>query len=103
MTLKKKKVAGSKERPRLVIYRSLNHIYAQIIDDLEGKTMVAASSMKIKGKGKKSERAKAVGQEIAKAAKTKGIEAVVFDRGRFPFHGRVKALADGAREGGLKF
>ncbi len=101
--MRKAKIKGSAARPRLVVYRSLTNIYAQIIDDEAGKTIVSASTIKIKNKGKKSELAKTAGMEIAKAAKTKGIEAVVFDRGGFPYHGRVKALAEGAREGGLKF
>lgn len=102
--MKKRKIIGSLSRPRLSVYRSLSQIYAQIIDDQEGKTLVSFSSLKLKSiKGKKSEIAKNVGYEIAKAALSKGIEAVVFDRGSFPYHGRVKALADGAREGGLKF
>jgi len=101
--LRKAKIKGSAVRPRLVVYRSLSNIYAQIIDDEAGKTLVSSSTIKSKSKAKKSDLAKIIGLEIAKAAKAKGIEAVVFDRGQFPYHGRVKALADGAREGGLKF
>jgi len=101
--LKKRKIIGSPERPRLSVYRSLGQIYAQIIDDSEGKTLASSSSLKLKVKGKKSEISKKVGLEIAKAAIAKGINTVVFDRGSFPYHGRVKALAEGAREGGLKF
>ena len=103
----RKKVIGTAERPRLNVYRSLNHIYAQVIDDLKGVTVVAASS----AQGKKGERvtggnvaaAKTVGKKIAELAKQKGITKVVFDRGGYIYHGRVKALADAAREAGLKF
>ena len=100
--MKKRKIIGKPERPRLSVYRSLGQMYAQIIDDADGKTLVAQSSLKLK-KGSKTEKAKAIGIELAKAALAKGISAVVFDRGSFPYHGRVKALAEGAREGGLKF
>jgi len=101
---KKRKIIGNKERPRLSVYRSLSQMYAQIVDDEESKTLVSFSSLKLKSaSGKKSEIAKKVGLEIAQMALLKGIESVVFDRGSFPYHGRVKALADGAREGGLKF
>ena len=103
----KRKVIGNQERPRLSVYRSLAHIYAQVIDDLKGKTLAAASSLTLAGKGKKklskTEQAKAVGMNVAAAAKTAGIEKVVFDRGRFLYRGRIKLLADSAREGGLKF
>jgi large subunit ribosomal protein L18 len=103
----RKKILGTAQRPRLNIYRSLNHIYVQLIDDLQGATLVAANS----AEGKKGERriggnlaaAKAVGKAIAERAKGKGIEKVVFDRGGYIYHGRVKALADAAREAGLKF
>jgi large subunit ribosomal protein L18 len=102
----RKKVLGTSERPRLNVYRSLNHIYVQVIDDLEGKTLVSASS----AEGKKESRtggnlaaAKNVGKTIAERAKAKGIDKVVFDRGGYIYHGRVKALADSAREAGLKF
>lgn len=104
----RKQVFGSPERPRLNIFKSLTGIYAQIIDDMDGKTLVSASSVdkelreKVKGM-KKSEQAKAIGQAIAERAKNKGISTVVFDRGGFRYTGRVKALADGAREGGLQF
>jgi len=101
---KKRKIIGNKKRPRLSVYRSLDNMYAQIIDDEEGKTLASFSSLKLKpASGKKTQIAKKVGLEIAKVALLKGIESVVFDRGSFPYHGRVKALADGAREGGLKF
>ncbi len=103
----RKKVKGTAERPRLNVYRSVNHIYVQLIDDLAGKTLIAASS----AVGKKGERkaggnlaaAKEIGKAIAEKAKAKGISKVVFDRGGYLYHGRVKALADAAREGGLQF
>jgi len=103
----RKKVMGTSERPRLNVYRSLNHIYVQVIDDLHGKTIVSAST----AEGKKGERrsggnlaaAKAIGKAVAERAKAKGIEKVVFDRGGYLYHGRIKALADAAREGGLQF
>ena len=99
------KISGTAARPRLNVFRSAKHIYAQIIDDVTGTTLAAASSMD-KGfgdNGGNKEAAKKVGQQIAEAAKAKGIEEVVFDRGGYLFHGRVKELAEGAREGGLKF
>jgi large subunit ribosomal protein L18 len=123
----RKKMQGTAERPRLNVYRSLNHIYVQVIDDLHGKTLVSASTaegQKAKGKktegkkaegheneGKKEQRptggnvasAKVVGKAIAERAKAKGVTKVVFDRGGYIYHGRVKALADAAREAGLKF
>jgi large subunit ribosomal protein L18 len=101
-------VAGTAERPRVSVFRSLSEIYAQVIDDTSGKTLVAASSVdkelreKI-GKLKKSEQAKEVGKALALRAKSKGIQQVVFDRGGYRYHGRVKALAEAAREAGLKF
>lgn len=101
-------VNGTTQRPRLNVFRSLSEIYAQVIDDSAGRTLAAASSVdhdlreKMKGL-KKSEQAKLVGQAVAERAKSKGIEAVVFDRGGFRYVGRIKALADGAREGGLQF
>ncbi len=90
-------------RLRLSVHRSLQHIYAQIIDDRKGQTLAAVSSKSLKLSGNKTEVAKKVGAAIAEAAKAKGIAQVVFDRGPFKYHGRVKALADGAREGGLEF
>lgn len=97
-------LAGTPERPRLVVFRSNKNISAQIVDDTVGNTLVAASSTeKGFGYGGNKDAAKRVGEEIAKRALAKGIEAVVFDRGGFLYHGRVKELADGAREGGLKF
>jgi large subunit ribosomal protein L18 len=105
--MKKRKIIGSQERPRLSVYRSLTNIYAQVIDDKTGRTLASASSLTLAGKGKKklskTEQAKAVGMNVAAAAKTAGIEKVVFDRGRFLYRGRIKLLADSAREGGLKF
>ena len=104
----RKRVTGTKERPRLNIYRSLSHLYAQIVDDENGKTVVAASTLDKELKesvktGGNVEAAKAVGGLIAKRAKKKRIKQVVFDRGGYQYHGRVKALADAAREGGLEF
>ena len=106
----RKKVVGTTERPRLSVYRSLSHMYAQIIDDFKGSTIAAASSLdkELKGKDKKSGKgnisaAKQVGELIAKKALKKGIKRVVFDRGGYLYHGRVKALADAARENGLEF
>ncbi|HZQ22673.1 MAG TPA: 50S ribosomal protein L18 [Terriglobales bacterium] len=103
----RKKVLGTAERPRLNVYRSLNHVYVQVIDDLSGKTLVSAST----AEGKKENRrtggnvsaSKQVGKAIAERAKAKGITKVVFDRGGYIYHGRVKALADAAREAGLQF
>ena len=90
--------------PRVSVFRSLNHIYAQIIDDMTQKTIVSCSSLEMQSiKGDKKAVAHAIGLELAKKAKTKGINEVVFDRGRFKFHGRVKSLADGLREGALNF
>ena len=104
----RKNLAGTAERPRLNVFKSLSGIYAQVIDDQSGHTLLSASTVdrdlreKVKGL-KKSEQAKLVGQVLAERAKSKGINAVVFDRGGFRYVGRVKALADGAREGGLQF
>lgn len=102
------KIAGTAARPRLNVFRSVTQIYAQVIDDGAGRTLAAASSVdrelrdRVKGL-KKSEQAKVVGQVVAERARSKGIQAVVFDRGGYKYIGRVKALADGARESGLKF
>lgn len=96
------KVMGTKERPRLCVFKSSSHIYAQVIDDEAGKVLASVSDLNIK-KGKKTDRATEVGKLIAKQSLAKKIEKVVFDRGGFVFHGRIKAVADGAREGGLKF
>ncbi len=97
------RVVGIAERPRLAVFKANRHIYAQLIDDTAGKTLVAASSAEVKTKGKKSDVAKEVGKMIATKAMVKNIKAVKFDRGGFPYHGRVKSLAEGAREGGLEF
>jgi large subunit ribosomal protein L18 len=103
------KVSGTPERPRLNVFRSSAHIYAQVIDDVAGRTLVSASDLEDEvvqkaGDGAaKTARATAVGQAIAERAKAAGIDSVTFDRGGFLYHGRVKAVADGAREGGLKF
>ena len=99
------KISGTPERPRLNVFRSGTNIYAQIIDDTKGVTLVSASSLEkgFEGSGSNCEAAKKVGEAVAQRAKDKGIEAVVFDRGGYLYHGRVKALAEGAREGGLQF
>ena len=97
----RKKVSGTSERPRLAIFRSNKEIYAQIIDDVAGNTLASASSSD--AKGTKTEQATVVGKLIAETAKKAGVDTVVFDRGGFLYHGRVKALADSAREAGLKF
>jgi large subunit ribosomal protein L18 len=105
----REKMLGTAERPRLNIYRSLNHIYAQVIDDTQGRTLVQASTSEGKKAGKTKvaggnlAAAKAVGKSIAERAKQKGVTKVVFDRGGYIYHGRVKALADAAREAGLQF
>jgi large subunit ribosomal protein L18 len=101
----RKTLAGTAERPRLVVFRSNTGIEAQLVDDLARKTLAAASSLHLKKsfKGDKTEQAAEVGKALAAAAKSAGIETAVFDRGGYLYHGRVKALADAAREGGLKF
>ena len=96
-------VSGTQARPRLSVFRSSGHIYAQLIDDEAGKTLAAASSKEVKTKGKKAELATEVGKMIAAKGLEKKVSAVVFDRGGYAYHGRVKALAEGAREGGLEF
>lgn len=104
----RKSVSGTPNRPRLSVFKSLSGIYAQVIDDVKGSTLVSASTVdkdlreQMKGL-KKTEQAKAIGKAVAERAKSQGIAAVVFDRGGFRYVGRVKALADGAREGGLQF
>ena len=102
----RKTMIGTADKPRLAVYRSLNHIYAQVIDDLEGHT-IAAASTRDKGMGLDKtgdvDAAKVVGQKLAERASAKGVKKVVFDRGGFQFHGRIKAVAEGAREGGLQF
>jgi large subunit ribosomal protein L18 len=98
------RIAGTADRPRLAVYRSLNQIYAQVIDDRSGRTLAAASSLQAKDrKATKADAAKAVGASIAEKAKAAGIEEVIFDRGGYRYHGRVKALADAARSNGLRF
>ena len=99
------KISGTPERPRLCVFRSENHIYTQVIDDVAGNTLVSASSVEkgFEGLGSNCEAAKKVGATVAERALKKGIEEVVFDRGGYIYHGRVQALAEGAREGGLKF
>ena len=101
------KVSGTAERPRLNVFRSLNHIYAQLIDDASATTLASASTVTKKGEDKKTggniEAAASVGKLIAERAKEKGVTRVVFDRGGYLYHGRIKALADAAREGGLEF
>lgn len=97
----RKRVIGTAERPRLVIFRSLKHIYAQLVDDVAKKTILTIGDGALTGN--KTEKAASVGKALAAAAKEQGIAMVVFDRAGFRYHGRVKALADGAREGGLEF
>jgi large subunit ribosomal protein L18 len=104
----RRKIRGDEHRPRLCVFRSLKHIYAQVIDDMHGATLVAAASTEkdVRGDLKAAgnvESAKVVGKAIAERARAKGIETVVFDRGGYLYHGRVKALAEAAREAGLKF
>lgn len=99
----RKRVEGTLDKPRLVVYKSLCTTYAQLIDDTSGKVLLAASDLKAKSKETKTARAKKVGTEIAEKAKEKKIETCVFDRNGYKFHGRVKAIAEGARSGGLKF
>lgn len=101
----RKKVSGTSERPRLSVFRSSKHIYAQVIDDTTGKTLASASSngKSFSGDGNKTDVARSVGSAIAKACADHGVEKVVFDRNGYIFHGRVKALADAAREAGLSF
>jgi len=96
-------LTGTTQRPRLNVFRSLQHIYAQVIDDTTGNTLAAASTLGAEVSGSKTERAKEVGRSIAERAKEKGITTVVFDRGGYLYHGRIKALADAAREAGLDF
>ena len=99
------KISGTAERPRLCVFRSENHIYAQVIDDVAGNTLAAASSVEkgFEGNGGNVEAAKKVGLKVAERCLEKGIDTVVFDRGGYIYHGRVQALAEAAREGGLKF
>ena len=97
------KISGTTERPRLSVFKSLSNNYAQIVDDSKGITICSISDIKMKKKATKTEKAKELGTEIAKIAKEKKIEKVVFDRNGYKYHGRIKAIADGAREGGLVF
>jgi large subunit ribosomal protein L18 len=101
----RKKMGGTPDRPRLAVFRSLNHIYVQVIDDQQGHTLVSAGSIEkdLKVKGGNVEGAKLIGKAVAERAKQKGITKVVFDRGGFQYHGRVKALAEAARAAGLEF
>ncbi len=104
----RKRVTGSPERPRLSVFRSLQHVYAQVIDDSAGRTLVAASSLKPEGAGEsnglsKTQVAQLVGTEVARQARAAGVTRVVFDRGGYRYHGRIKALAEAARKGGLEF
>src|SRR5438552_16250624 len=104
----RRQIVGTSERPRLTVFRSSKHIYAQLVDDLQGVTLAAASSRTKKADaalpyGGNIKAAQTVGQKIAEAAKTKGIAKVAFDRGHYRYHGRIKALADAARKGGLQF
>jgi large subunit ribosomal protein L18 len=96
-------VTGTSERPRLAVYRSLNHLYVQLIDDSASKTVAAASTVELKAKGNDMAAAAQVGKAIAVKAKSAGVNRAVFDRGGFLYHGRIKALADAAREAGLEF
>ena len=98
----RKKVTGTAERPRLVVFRSLKHISAQLVDDVGGRTLLTVSSVNLE-KGKKTEKSLSVGEQLAEKAKGAGITKVVFDRAGYRYHGRVKAVADGARAGGLEF
>jgi large subunit ribosomal protein L18 len=98
----RKKISGTADRPRLVVYRSLKHIYAQLVDDDAQRTIMTVSSHSV-DEGKKTEKSTEVGKRIAARAKEAGITRVVFDRAGYKYHGRVKAVADGAREGGLEF
>jgi len=104
----RKKIEGTSERPRLNVYRSLNHIYVQVINDEDGKTIAQASTIEGRTKGQRSTggnvaSAKEIGKRIAERAKEKGVDKVVFDRGGYLYHGRIKALAEAAREAGLQF
>ena len=99
----RKKISGTAAKPRLSVFRSLKNIYAQLIDDENGVTLVSASTIKSENYGGNADAAKAVGAELAKLALEKGIKEVVFDRSGYEYHGRVAALAEGAREGGLEF
>lgn len=97
------KVTGTAERPRLFVFRSQKHLYAQLVDDTAGKVLASISDLKLKRKSSRTEFANTIGKLLAKTAKEKGILKVVFDRGGYTYHGSIKALAEGAREGGLIF
>lgn len=99
------KIEGTSERPRLNVFRSLNHIYAQLVNDEQGETLVAASSLELEGNGDltKAQAAEKVGELIAERAVDQGVKKIIFDRGGYRYHGRVKALAEAARKGGLEF
>ena len=97
------KISGTAERPRLTVFRSNKQIYAQVVDDTTGRTLAAASSLKIEESASKKELAAKVGEQIAKSAQEAGVQVVVFDRNGYLYHGRIKELADAARNGGLKF
>lgn len=99
----RRRVSGTPERPRLTVYRSLRHIYAQVVDDVSGRTLASSSSVALKIQGGNAEMAKAVGKAVGEAAQAQGVHEVCFDRAGFKYHGRVKALADAAREAGLNF
>ena len=101
----RKKISGTADRPRLTVFRSAKHIYAQLVDDVSGATLASSSTqqVKVEGTGGNKDAAKVIGSAIAQAASDKGITDVVFDRNGYKYHGRVKALADAAREGGLSF
>ena len=101
----RRKLSGTAERPRLAVFRSVAHIYAQVIDDAQGQTLVSASSVDKDGKAKGGNvaAAKAIGKLVAERAKEKGVTRVVFDRGGYPYHGRIRAVADAARKAGLEF
>ena len=99
----RRRISGSEERPRLVVHRSLKNIAAQLVDDTRGRTILGVSSHTLRAKGTKIEQARATGKQLAELAREKGIQGIVFDRAGYIYHGRVKALAEGAREGGLHF
>lgn len=99
----RKQVSGTPKRPRLNVYRSLKHIYAQVVDDTRGRTLAAASTLSLQGDGPKMDRAREVGKALAEAARRAGVKQVVLDRGGYKYHGRVKALAEAARQEGLSF
>ncbi|MGH7587039.1 MAG: 50S ribosomal protein L18 [Gemmatimonadota bacterium] len=99
----RRRITGSEARPRLVVHRSLKNIAAQLVDDAQGKTILGVSSQSVRAQGTKIEQARATGKRLAELAREKGVQGIVFDRGGYIYHGRVKALAEGAREGGLHF